>query len=595
MNMKEKTVSNDKIITKLFFRLLPVQILLVGIPALNGIISSLFAGNLLGNEAMTAIGMYAPISSFLTAIGNMMMGGSLILCGKYMGSNHVERTQQIFTLDITMITTVSLLAAALFVLTGTFDLAGFMNSDTAVRAMFNRYLLGCAIGVLPMLLGSQLTAFLSLELQGSRSSAATGLFVLTNLVLTWLFLGVFHLQAFGLALASSIGYWVFLLVELVYYFSGKSLLKLKMTRLRVSDISEIVVTGFPGATTQLYLTVRRLVLNSLLTAYTGTAGMSAFAASDSVFGILWALPLGMINVARMLMSVSWGEEDRATLKDIVRLMLTKCLLIQTAAAAVIIMLAVPFTRLYFRDVTEAVYGMTLLTFRLLPITMPLGLICQTALSYGQVSGKHLLVHTLSALDGMLCPCLFMLLLVPKLGMTGVCLALILNGIVTVIYPYLFSAVYNRGLPKNMDQLLMLPDSFGAPESDRLDISLRSDDEVVEIAERVQNFCKEKGLEERKAYLSGLFLEEMASNIVDHGFTKDKKDHSVDVRVVCKDGDVILRLKDDCIPFNPKERADLLADPEDITRNFGIRMVYSMAKDITYQNILGLNVLTIRIP
>jgi anti-sigma regulatory factor (Ser/Thr protein kinase) len=159
---------------------------------------------------------------------------------------------------------------------------------------------------------------------------------------------------------------------------------------------------------------------------------------------------------------------------------------------------------------------------------------------------------------------------------------------------IYSIVVNRGIPKNLDRLLMIPDSFGAPEEDRLDISLHSDEEVVTIAEQVQRFCMEKGLDERKSYLSGLFLEEMAGNIVDHGFTKDKKEHSVDVRVVYKDGDVILRLKDDCIPFDPKQRADIV-DPDDITKNFGIRMVYSMAKDITYQNILGLNVLTIRIP
>ena len=57
--------------------------------------------------------------------------------------------------------------------------------------------------------------------------------------------------------------------------------------------------------------------------------------------------------------------------------------------------------------------------------------------------------------------------------------------------------------------------------------------------------------------------------------------------------MILRIKDDCIPFDPAERREM-ADPDDVTRNIGIRMVYRMAKDIQYQNILGLNVLTIRI-
>ena len=89
------------------------------------------------------------------------------------------------------------------------------------------------------------------------------------------------------------------------------------------------------------------------------------------------------------------------------------------------------------------------------------------------------------------------------------------------------------------------------------------------------------------------MEEMAANIIQHGFTKDRRKHSVDVRVVHKDGDVILRIKDDCVPFDPSERQKM-ADEEDKTKNIGIRMVFRMASEVRYQNILGLNVLTVRI-
>ena len=52
-------------------------------------------------------------------------------------------------------------------------------------------------------------------------------------------------------------------------------------------------------------------------------------------------------------------------------------------------------------------------------------------------------------------------------------------------------------------------------------------------------------------------------------------------------------KDDCVPFDPESRSKIM-DPEDITRNIGIRLIYSAAKDISYQNMLGLNVLTVKI-
>ena len=86
---------------------------------------------------------------------------------------------------------------------------------------------------------------------------------------------------------------------------------------------------------------------------------------------------------------------------------------------------------------------------------------------------------------------------------------------------------------------------------------------------------------------------MAGNVVLHGFVKDKKHHSVDVRVVHKKEDIILRIRDDCIPFDPKERL-CMTDPENPDKNLGIRTAFQIARDIQYQNILGMNVTTIRI-
>ena len=116
---------------------------------------------------------------------------------------------------------------------------------------------------------------------------------------------------------------------------------------------------------------------------------------------------------------------------------------------------------------------------------------------------------------------------------------------------------------------------------------------MRVSERVQSFCLERGVDARRAYLAGLAMEEMAGNIVDHGFTKDRKKHSIDVRVAHKGDDVILRIKDDCVPFDPAERRQL-ADSGDPAKNIGIRLVFRIARDVQYQNILGLNVLTVRI-
>ena len=59
--------------------------------------------------------------------------------------------------------------------------------------------------------------------------------------------------------------------------------------------------------------------------------------------------------------------------------------------------------------------------------------------------------------------------------------------------------------------------------------------------------------------------------------------------------VVLRIKDDCIPFDPNEWYSMTSmSKDDPFRNVGIRLVYAIAREVEYQNLLGLNVLTIQL-
>jgi len=585
--------ANAKMLTGLMFRLLPIQIVLAVVGSINGIVSGFFASNYVGVEAMSAVGIYAPIHMLITSISTILVGGSVILCGKYMGKNETEKMQNVFSLNLICSLLVSALFILLFVLLGLFDLTGFLTKDEAVRPLLNRYFLGQAIGVVPLMLGSAFASFLSLENKGRLTLIASLIYIVANVLLNFVFVQMLHMEAFGLALASSLGMWLFLAVQAQYFFSGRSQLRVDLRRLSWGESGEILRIGLPGAAGNVYQTARGLIVNRLLEAFVGSVAISAFTASDSILRFFWALPGGMIAVSRMMISVSVGEEDRQTLTDVMRVMFRRFLPLMACVSALIILCAVPFTRVFYRDPTEPVYMMTVWGFRILPLCMPLSIICMHFTCYGQTSGKTGLVHLLALLDGVVCVAGFTALLIRPLGMNSVYVANVLNGVVTTLVIVGYACIKKKRLPRNMEELMVIPEDFGVPESERMDLSVRSMEDVVSVSERVQRFCLERGIDARRAALAGLAMEEMAGNIVDHGFTKDKKSHSVDVRVVHKDDDVILRIKDDCVPFDPGERAKL-SDPDDPTKNIGIRMVFGIAQDVQYQNILGLNVLMIRI-
>ena len=579
-------------ISKLMFRLLPIQILLAAVGAVNGLVSSYFANNYVGVETMSAVGLYSTINMLITALSTMLIAGSAILCGKYLGQNAREKLQNVFSVTLFAAVTIGGIFSLFFILAGVFDLTGFFTKDPVVRPLFNRYLLGQSIGVIPLMVGNQLPAFLAMENRGKRTLAATLSYIAVNILLNILFVKTLHMEAFGLALATGIGLWVFLLIQLSYFLRGKSHLKLFSGKLRLKEGLEIVRVGCVGALADGYKTLRFLTVNWLLQAYIGTVGVSAYATADSLLRLFWAIPAGMVTVSRLLIGVSVGEEDRQTLTDVMRTMLKRFVPLMAAVALLLILGAEPLTRIFYRDPAQPVYMMTVWGLRLIPLCMPLSVICNHFVCYGQASGKTGLVQTLSLQDGVLGVAAFSALLIGVLGIRGVYLSSLCNGIVTMLIIIGYAWLKNRKRPRKLEDLMVIPASFGASEDERIDVSVKDIGEVVSVAEQVQRFCTERGIDEKRSLLAGLCMEEMAGNIVQHGFTKDEKDHGIDIRVVHKEDRVILRLKDDCVPFDPMERQGL-EDPEDVMKNIGIRMVLKTAEDVSYQNILGLNVLTMK--
>ncbi len=60
--------SNGRFLTGLFFRILPAQILTMLFSAVNSMADGLIGTNFLGQEAMSAIGLFAPVQLILVAV-----------------------------------------------------------------------------------------------------------------------------------------------------------------------------------------------------------------------------------------------------------------------------------------------------------------------------------------------------------------------------------------------------------------------------------------------------------------------------------------------------------------------------------------------
>ena len=586
-------MKDSKLTQKLMFRLLPAQILLASIGSINGIVSSLFAGNFVGVKAMSAVGLYSPINLALGAINTMIVGGSTILCGSHIGRNDKDGIHNVFVLNMVISGALALLATVGHLIFGLSGNLISVSGDPEVSRILSLYVLGQALGVFPLMIGSQLSAFLSLDNKAKRTMTAGLVYIVTNFILNFLFVGVMRLEALGLALAPSIGLWVYLLIQVPCFMKKDSPMHLDLHDLDWKEAGSIIKIGVPGAAGTAYIALRGVIVNSLIMAYVGAVGISAFTAVNSFLSLFWSIPGGMLVVSRMLTSVSVGEEDRKSLIDVMRTALFNFIPILAALAIFIMLFAEPLTRLYYRDPSDPVYMMTVIGFRILPFAMPLSIICTHFSNYWQASGRSIPVHILSSLDGVGDVVFFSMLLIGKMGVTAVYTANVLNGFIPPIVVLLYACIYNKHFPKTLDELMSVPADFGVPVYGRIDITLKDMDSVLGVSKELQGFCMQKRIDKKRAMYASLCLEEMAGNIMQYGMTADKKHHNVNLCLACKPDTLIMSIKDDCIPFDIEEKLKMM-DQEDVTKNIGIRLVQGLASDLHYQNVLGLNVLTIKL-
>ena len=119
-------------------------------------------------------------------------------------------------------------------------------------------------------------------------------------------------------------------------------------------------------------------------------------------------------------------------------------------------------------------------------------------------------------------------------------------------------------------------------------------DVIGVSRIAIAFILENGFSKHDANIVSLAIEELAGNIVQHGFT-DGRPHTINIRMLIKDDELILRLRDDCSRFDPieKYRTDLQFD-EDPERGMAIRMMIKLTKEIKYTGLFGMNNLIIRV-
>jgi len=342
-------------------------------------------------------------------------------------------------------------------------------------------------------------------------------------------------------------------------------------------LANICKSGFSGASTQLYMTIKVFVINTLIALYIGQSGLAAFNICYNTLFILYMFLIGTAQTMSPIVSVYYQEEDYRSVDYIMKKSL-KIVLTSSAILSVLLVVFPQIATFLFHVKNPADMPVVLNAVRIFALSY-LGIAITFLYTfYAQAIQKNTLSNTISILEGFILPVGFSCLLSFILGPNGIWISFTVAEVITILYLFVYSRHIHRKskgeysgffINKKNDDKKVFEHTINGNVK-----------EAVELARDVNEYLSPN----KSATIVSLAIEEMLVNIIN---TNEKVD-TIDVIVRNNDDNILVSIKDTGIDFNPViENENLEFD--------NISVLNRIAEKIDYSRVLGLNstVITIK--
>lgn len=554
------------------------------------LVDSIVIGRLLGVDAVGAYGLANPVIIIFTALGTMESCGVQVVTGDAVGRGDVKACNTIYTTSIMM--ALCLAAAWIVVVFGATDPlctmlgAGSPSPDNKLFIMTADYLRGFIIGAPFYFLSQIMTPYLQLLGRRRLTVISVAAMTVTDIVFDLLSVYVFHAGMFGIGLASSLSYLAALLVGLTYLLRRDCLFQFDKDSIRVNTAIDISRAGSPVIINQAGFMVRVYVINHLLLAVSGTVAVAVFSIVSTLGNIMFSIGLGAGSITLMLASIFHSEEDRSSLYELINVSQMYSVTLITGAV-LLVEAAAPWLVRLFLGSDPDVLGIAIPGLRLYVISLICVVVITILKNFYQGTGRMKFTNVISLCDTIVIMLPIIWLFTKMMGLTGVWVGIIVGEIAVILMICIVAWVRYGRIAFTAEAFSMLDEDFGAAPEDVFEESITDMDSAIAASEHINEFCNSKGLRQRLSMMVSLCVEEIVVNIIDHGFTKDEHEHQAEVRLVVDETKCIIRIRDDCIGFDPTNYIELHKsdNPAD---HIGIRIVTGMVNEINYINSLGLN-------
>lgn len=575
-------IRNDYLIKRKFNSYLLPGVLMAIAMQLGNIVDSILVSMFIDIDGLTAISLSMPALCFMQMFGFAIGVGGAITISVMLGKRQLDEASGVFSVCFVAVTLVSLMFTLLsFFVTKPLTLV--LASTPKLQALLEPYLFIfiCFIPALNLCL--TLSNIMTVDNNPKLGSAAFIVANIVNLLLDYIFLKYTDMGMSGAALSTIIGYGSGILLVIPYAFSKKRMLKISVRRglQQLKTIAVVLKNGMPQAMYFVMMILKYYILNTFIQQTLGADSMSIYAICLNSVYIVRLCIEGIIGIVQTIGGVLYGERDYYGLRRLVR----RTVIFVSVAVVILMAVFLIYPQLIltiFSFNKPELVGDALVCVRLFSFSFGLYAANRIVQVYYQTTLKTKLSTLDTILDGFAFLVPLTMLLISTTGIIGISLGTVATEAATFAAVTLYRIFLQKRGKMPQKGFLMIPEQDG---ESLCDITVHSTDkDAVEISQQLIDRCTQNGIDPKKANAVGLAAEELTVNIARYGYNGIKPGY-IDINLSKADDRLLLRVRDDGVPFNPTEYT--AGDDGEFLLG-GIAVIKAVAEKMTYTRVLNMN-------
>jgi putative MATE family efflux protein len=355
--------------------------------ALYYAIDRAFVGHALGTDAIAGITVALPFMFIVLAFAMLIGFGGTALISIRLGEQKKAEAERVLgnMAVLLVIASVFITAAGLYWLD---DILVLFGAEKEILPYAQAYLRIIAMGAVCQMVAFGLNAAIRGEGNPRIAMLSMLISVALNVILAWIFIFRFSWGMQGAALATVISQAVTVVWVVGYFVSGKSVLRLHFSTLRLDGAicRQIVAFGSPPCAMQLAGCALQTILNHQVKEFGGKAALAVWGILFAIFMTVAMPIIGLNQGAQPIIGYNYGARQFARVKRTLEIAILAATCLTVVGFTVMMLFPAQVISLFNRD-DKALLALGTHAIRLSTLMLPLVGFQIVSASYFQAVGK----------------------------------------------------------------------------------------------------------------------------------------------------------------------------------------------------------------